>query len=495
MSSGRTFARVITLAVIATVLTGLTLGQSASAAPAARPVVVNGDLGVASQFPFLVALLSADRVQKEGAFQAQFCGGTLTTPTTVVTAAHCVVDQKTGSIQGPSEILIGIGPTLRGDDLRLLKVTQVTPSPDYKRSSAANDVAVLTLAEPVTDIPYLQPISVEEAANATASGSGVRVAGWGNTSTSGKTFPDAFRVGNLVIFPDASCGAGAPFTIGGYTFKGFGSSDADARVMLCAAGLTNDGRVIDSCNGDSGGPLVAGDGDGARLVGIVSWGEDCAIDLPGVYTRVASQLDFLIANKAIAVPKPGPTDIPAVAPTLSATPQSARIVVGFVAGDAAPITAFAATVVDPATGQVWNCFAEPRRDGTPSYCAVDGLVNGTSYDVTGIAGNANGNSPVAGPIPVTPAAVPVVGRITKASTANRGTTAFRVSRTDANGSTLVSTRVVCTPVDGGARRGAPVKAGRAVITAMRSVRYSCVLRAQNEVGIAESLPIIVTPRR
>jgi hypothetical protein len=30
---------------------------------------------------------------------------------------------------------------------------------------------------------------------------------------------------------------------------------------------------------------------------------------------------------------------------------------------------------------------------------------------------------------------------------------------------------------------------------MRSVRYSCVLRAQNEVGIAESLPIIVTPRR
>jgi secreted trypsin-like serine protease len=488
-------ARAIAMAVIASVLATLTTGQTATAAPTASPRIVNGAPGNGAEFPYLVALLTAARVEEEGAFQAQFCGGTLTTPTTVVTAAHCVVDQKTGNVLAPSTILIGLGTSLRGDDLRLVHVTAVTPNPDYRRASAANDVAILTLAEPVTDIPYLQPIPVEEVANATAPGSAVRVAGWGNTSASGKSFPDAFRVGNLVIFPDASCGGGAPFTIGSYTFKGFSSSDADARVMLCAAGLTNDGRVIDSCNGDSGGPLVSGQGDGARLVGIVSWGEDCAIDLPGVYTRVASQLDFPIANKAIAVPKPGPTDIPAVAPTLSATPQSARIVVGFVAGDAAPITAFAATVVDPVTGQAWNCFAEPRRDGAPSYCAVDGLVNGTSYDVTGIAGNANGNSPVAGPIPVTPAAVPVVGRITKASTANRGTTAFRVSRTDANGSTLVSTRVVCTPVDGGARRGAPVKAGRAVITAMRSVRYSCVLRAQNEVGIAESLPIIVTPRR
>ena len=495
MNSGRTIARVITLAVIAAVLASLTLGQTATAAPAARPVVVNGDLGDGAQFPFLVALLTADRVEKEGAFQAQFCGGTLTTPTTVVTAAHCVVDQKTGSVKGPSAILVGIGSTLRGDDLRILQVVQVTPNPDYKRASASNDVAVLTLAEPVTNVPYLQPIPIEEVEGATAPGSVVRVAGWGNTSASGKSFPDAFRVGNLVIFPDASCGSGAPFTIGNYTFKGFGSSDADARVMLCAAGLTNDGKVIDSCNGDSGGPLVAGQGDGARLVGIVSWGEDCAIDLPGVYTRVASQLDFLIANKAIAIPKPSPPDIPTVAPTLSATAQSARIVVGFVAGDTAAITAFAATVVDPATGQVWNCFAEPRRDGTPSYCAVDGLVNGTAYDVTGFAGSPNGNSPVAGPISVAPAAVPVVGKITKTTATSRGTTTFRVSRSDANGGTLISTRVVCTPVDGGARRGAPVKAGRAVIAAMRSVRYSCVLRAQNEVGLAESLPTIITPRR
>ncbi len=487
-------ARAIAMAVIASVLATLTTGQAATAAPTASPRIVNGDPGNGAEFPYLVALLTAARVEEEGAFQAQFCGGTLTTPTTVVTAAHCVVDRKTGDVLAPSTILIGFGTSLRGDDLRLVHVTTVTPNPAYLSRTAANDVAILTLAEPITGVAFLQPVGAGEVATLAAPGTAVRVAGWGNTSASGKSFPDAFRVGNVVIFPDASCGAGEPFALGTYTFKGYGASDADARVMLCAIGLTEDQKVIDSCNGDSGGPLVAGQGAGARLVGIVSWGEECAINLPGVYTRVSSQIEFLQANNAIASPKPIPNAIPAVAPMLAATAQSARIVVGFAAGDDAEITAFAATVVDPATGQAWNCFAEPRGDGTPSYCAVEGLANGTAYDVTGIAGNPNGNSPVAGPISVTPIAVPVVGRITKTVSAGRGTATFRVSRSDANGSALVSTRVVCTPVGGGARRGAAVRAGRAVITSMRSVRYSCVLRAQNDVGIAESLPTIITPR-
>ena len=32
-------------------------------------------------------------------------------------------------------------------------------NPDYARRTAVNDVAVLTLAEPVTDIPFLRPAS------------------------------------------------------------------------------------------------------------------------------------------------------------------------------------------------------------------------------------------------------------------------------------------------------------------------------------------------
>lgn len=51
----------------------------------------------------------------------------------------------------------------------------------------------------------------------------------------------------------------------------------------------------DSCQGDSGGPLqiVLPKTETAKVVGIVSFGMGCGIGLPGVYTRVASYVDWI----------------------------------------------------------------------------------------------------------------------------------------------------------------------------------------------------------
>lgn len=473
--------------VVACAAVGMTAVPSLASTPA-TPRVVNGDPGDASRHPYLVSLLQASRYAQDGPFQAQFCGGTLTTPTTVVTAAHCLVDERTGDQRQAGSLLVGLGPSLRDPALRVVKVAQVTVNPDYARRTAVNDIAVLTLATPVTDVVTLRPVSPDEAAALTSPGSLVEVVGWGNTSTSSKQFPDVFRVGRLVVFPDSSCGGGRPFTYNGVVFNGFDSSEADPRVMVCAAGATDAGTVIDSCQGDSGGPLVAGQGSAARLVGVVSWGEQCASRFPGVYTRVSSEYGFLESMGAV----PAAPAVPTQPPALTVTVASGGLVVGFTAADdGSEVTAFAATALDPVTGQAVNCVAPVRVPQGVASCTIVGLTNGTAYQVTGISGTAQGNSPVAGPIGAVPAPVPTVGRIVKAIPQARGTLAFRLTPTVDNGSPLTVHQVVCTPVRGGAVRSADVTGPRVVVSGLRPVRYTCVLRADNAVGSSQSAPIRV----
>lgn len=464
-----------------------------AAVPAAAPRIVNGVQEPAADYPWLVSLLSRSRFDREGPYQAQFCGGTLTTPTTVVTAAHCVTNQDTGAVRDPATVLIGFGSSLRDRNMPVVGVTTITVNPAYARRTASNDIAVLTLDRPVTDVASLPPVSLAESTSLTAPGTPVRAVGWGNTSGDAKSYPDVFRVGRMVVFPDASCGGGENFSVGSVRFIGFAPGEADAAVMICAAGATPSGQVIDACQGDSGGPLVAGEGAAARLVGVVSWGEECATDRPGVYTRISSELDFLASANAIPV---ADIVIPVLAPGLEVLPRAGRLLVNITPpADGSTVSALAATAVDPASGQTWNCFAAPRPAGASSQCVIEGLIDGVTYEVTAIAGNELGNSPVAGPVAGTPVPLPDPGRITRLRAVGAGTVVATVTPTEAHGTELTVNQIVCRPLPGGREVTAPISGRKVSITKLRPVRYACRVEAANAYGALQSAPKRVLVRR
>ena len=68
----------------------------------------------------------------------------------------------------------------------------------------------------------------------------------------------------------------------------YGENSIWEESMLCAGETGKD-----SCEGDSGGPLTYND----VHVGIVSWGQGCALPgYPGVYAQTDAFLDFIRQN-------------------------------------------------------------------------------------------------------------------------------------------------------------------------------------------------------
>lgn len=296
---GRLLGALLAVAIV------LGLAPVAAAAPRSNPRVINGTDLVAGDFPFLVALADPNRMSTASGFDAQFCGGALLNPYTVVTAAHCVSDEQR-RVSAASNIEILFGSSLQAAPGSGVMVTHVQVHPDYDPKSMDNDIAVLTLASPI-GTGTITPLSPQEA-GALVAGTPVRAAGWGRTSVSQETYPDGAKVATLTVLPDAMCGDDGEYTLNGIDFTGFSADDAHASTMICAGGVDGNGSIIDTCVGDSGGPLVMGSGADARLVGIVSWGDECASNYPGVYTRVSAMQPFLLAAGALAptaAPVPG----------------------------------------------------------------------------------------------------------------------------------------------------------------------------------------------
>lgn len=218
-----------------------------------------------------VALAAGDR----SIYRDQTCGGALVSSNSVLTAAHCVVNDN-GYIRKAIQdhglrVLVGRA-SLSGYSGEIRYAAEIGYwSGLYKPKKAVWDVAILTLDSPASTGTPVQIAGPDEA-SLWVQGRPVWTSGWGLLGDGSS--PDWMRNTWLTVMSKKTCQAawGIPL----YT-----------DTQLCAGSPPRGGRA--TCSGDSGGPLVSGSSSGApRLVGLTSFGLGRCGVLPDGFTKVAA---------------------------------------------------------------------------------------------------------------------------------------------------------------------------------------------------------------
>ena len=276
--------RRLALALTLSALCAASAAPVAQGAPQADTSVVGGGNAAAASFPSTVSIKLGKGL----------CTGSVISPTTVLTAGHCLekvsAPQITVRANSPSAFSGG----------EVIGVTSAVRHPGFSlgRKGTVNDVAILKLAFATTAPPIAMATAAEDAA-LTAPGATMTIAGFGRLSPNLLKDSGAGRLRSAVTYTRPNCT--------GPSYRRFSTV-----TMICAAGqpfaVASSGRKKrqiqrNTCFGDSGGPLLADTPAGPRLLGVTSYGGlyppnfgfvACGLKgFPDVYMRVSAFQSFI----------------------------------------------------------------------------------------------------------------------------------------------------------------------------------------------------------
>ncbi|XP_042861268.1 chymotrypsinogen B-like [Penaeus japonicus] len=234
--------------------------------------IVGGQEAEVGEYPWMA------RLEIRSGDLTSYCGGSIVTATHVITAGHCVDEVNTDVIvtAGKHDIQLD-----QENNTQVFKAKQILRHPQFSATTSENDIALITLLEPLEWTPYVGPICLPP--DADFEDRMAIVTGWGSLAFEGPK-PSKLNEVAVVVTDQESCKEAYSQSVFLITNN-----------TICAA---DSGK--DACQGDSGGPLVIKENGIWVLIGIVSFGRGCAMEgFPGVYTRVSSYNSWILSSMAL----------------------------------------------------------------------------------------------------------------------------------------------------------------------------------------------------
>ncbi|XP_053678135.1 phenoloxidase-activating factor 2-like [Anopheles nili] len=224
-----------------------------------------------SEFPWTVAVYQLIR---NGSF-VYHCGGAILNSTVVITAAHCVSNNRLH----PDRFIVYAGDWDRRHTQERLPhqeraVRHIVVHPNYYSGALFNDVALLFFEQPLDDSrSNIEAVCLPDR-TAPPKYENCLVTGWGGSPKSNQ-IQSIQQYTKLTPVDHQTC------EIRLQNQQSLGRKFTLHESFLCA-----DGIDTDACQGSGGSPFTCEWNGRYFLVGIVSWGIGCGDGIPAVLTNV-----------------------------------------------------------------------------------------------------------------------------------------------------------------------------------------------------------------